>query len=71
MYAAIRPLSSSEQLYHRQLKSRVTHRIRIRHRGDVTADMRFSGNGRIYHILSVTDTEMTGVWLDILAEERD
>lgn len=67
VYAAIAPLSGSEQLRHHQLETAVTHRVLIRYRADITPGMRIVREGVIYDIFSVLDSEGQGTWLEILA----
>lgn len=67
VYAAIVPLSGSEQLRYHQLAAAVTHRITIRYRSDVTAAMRLTSGGKIYNITSVTDKDGRGTLLEIMA----
>jgi len=67
VYAEIVPLSGSEQLRYHQLSTVVTHRITLRYRSDVTADMRLVSGGRVYNIVSAVSRD--DLWLDILATE--
>ena len=66
VYAAIMPLSGREQLRFHQLESTVTHRIVIRYRSDITTALRIVRNDVIYDIVSVTDKDGKGVYLEIL-----
>ena len=70
VYAAIVPLSGSEQLRFHQLESTVTHRITLRYRNDVTPAMRLVHGTDVYNITAITDRGGLGIWLDILAALR-
>ncbi len=50
VWAAIEPLSTREFVAANAVQSKVTARIVIRYRADVTAAMRVNHNGRIYSI---------------------
>lgn len=70
VYAAILPLSGSEQLRHHQLSSTVTHRIIIRQRGGITPAMRLVKGSVIYDIISVTERQGKESYLEILAAAK-
>ena len=70
VYAAIAPLSGSEQLRFHQLETTVTHRIVIRYRNDVTPALRITDGTTIYNITSVTDMGGLGAYLELLATAR-
>jgi len=67
--AAVVPLSSREQLRFHQMQTVATHRVTIRFRSDVTADMRIIHAQRELNIVSVTNRGGLGVWLDLLVIE--
>jgi len=71
VYADIAPLSGGERLRFHQQETFVTHRITLRYRGDLTNAMRLVRGERIYTILSITDRDGRGIWLDILAAETN
>lgn len=50
VWATVKPYKSSESSFMSKLKPSVTHRIYIRHRKDITADMRIRYHGRIFEI---------------------
>lgn len=70
VYAAITSLSGSEQLSQRQLATAVSCRIVIRHRDDITPDMRLTDGKKIYDIISVKDPDGALVYLEIIAEVK-
>jgi SPP1 family predicted phage head-tail adaptor len=70
LFAALFPAGDGLYVAQRQRKSRVTHRLRIRYREDVAADMRLIDDEKAYHVQSAADPDGTKAWLDILAEER-
>ena len=65
----IEPLRGREQLHGMQLEARVTHRILIRYRSDVTAANRILFGTRTFNIRSVLNVDERNRWLEILAEE--
>jgi len=70
IYAAIVPLSGSEQLKYHQLEATVSHRITIRYRTDVSPAMRILHNDMAFQIISVIDRGGLNTYLDILAIVR-
>ncbi len=70
VWAGIRPLGGFETVEADGLKARVTHRITVRHRTDVTAEMRFVLGSRRFHIHAVVDPDERKRILSCLAEER-
>jgi len=70
VYAAIVPLSGSEQLKYHQLESIVTHRVTIRHRQDVMPAMRILHGNTAYNIISAIDRGEPGTYLEMLATVR-
>lgn len=50
VWATVKPYKSSEHNFMSKLKPETTHRIYIRHRTDITADMRILYRGHIYEI---------------------
>lgn len=69
VWAAIEPLTGREYLQARQLAQAVTHRVTLRHRGDVTAGMRLVKGARVFNIRSVIDPGERGRWLELMCEE--
>jgi SPP1 family predicted phage head-tail adaptor len=68
VFARIRTVSAREDFRHLRLQAMVTHRLTIRYRSDVAADMRLvDGEGRIFDIVGVVDVDMRREFLDILA----
>jgi SPP1 family predicted phage head-tail adaptor len=63
VWAAIRPRSGREIVSADQVVSSVTHEIWIRHRTDVTAEMRFSLGARRFGIDAVLEAGERGQWL--------
>lgn len=50
VWATVKPYKSSEHNFMSKLKPEVTHRIYIRYRRDITADMRMLYNDHVYEI---------------------
>jgi SPP1 family predicted phage head-tail adaptor len=69
LWAQVRPLSGDERLRHDQVAGRLTHRVCVRYRGDITPAMRFKQGQRIYEIVALLETRRRA-WLDCLCEER-
>ena len=68
VFAAIQTLSSGEALRFHQVNGRATHRIHIRHRDDITPRMRLLRGSIVYNIVSVTDRDNAGRFLEVLAQ---
>lgn len=58
VWASVEPLNGRELFAAQEHHSEVTHRIRIRYRDGVTADMRVNFEGVIYSVGAVIDPEM-------------
>jgi SPP1 family predicted phage head-tail adaptor len=71
VWAAVRPLSGEEGFTLDRVGGRLSHEILIRHRADVTLEMRFREAARVYDIRSAFDPDGRRHWLKCLAEERD
>lgn len=75
VWAKVEPLSGNEALRGMQLEARVTHRITMRQRLDITAKMRvkFSTDGgstyKYFNIRGITHKEFRGRWTEIMADE--
>ena len=67
VYASIEALSGREDLRHYRLLTAVTHRLQIRYRDDVTADMRLTDGVNHYEIAAVLDRDGRKKLLDIVA----
>lgn len=50
VWATVKPYKSSEYNFMSKLKPEVSHRIYVRYRADITADMRILYHGRIFEI---------------------
>lgn len=68
LYAAVEALSGGERQEALQLVSAVTHRITLRYREDVSADMRFVEGSAVYYIMSAQDPDGTKKRLQVIAE---
>ncbi len=51
--------------------SGATHAVTLRHRGDLRPGMRFSGDGRVFRILSVVDRDGRKAWLTCQVVEEN
>jgi len=70
VWAAIEPLSASEDGGSGRLATRITHRVTIRWRADVTGAMRLVHRGRVLRIASLRDADESRRFLVIDAEEE-
>ena len=69
LWASIEPLKGTERLTAQQLESRLTHRVRLRHRSDVTTAMRVKFGTRIFNIRAVINPDERDRLLELLCEE--
>ena len=69
IFAAIWPVSASEQIQANAPTMVVSHRIRIRYRRDIRASWRIKYGEKYYGIVSITNQDMANRYLDILAKE--
>ena len=71
VWAQIKPLRGGELYHAQQLSARVTHRIVIRRRTDVTptAKMRVLFGTRVFNIHSVINRDERNRWIELMAEE--
>ena len=70
VWAAIEPLTAREDPASGRLATRITHRVTIRWRDDVTGAMRLRHRGRILRIASLRDASEDRRFLTIDAEEE-
>ncbi len=71
VWAALRPLGGAESFALDRVAGRASHEITLRHRTDVTLEMRFRDGARVYDIRSAVDPDGRRHWLRCVAEERD
>ena len=69
LWASIEPLKGTERLTAQQLESRLTHRVRLRHRIGVTTAMRVKFGARIFNIRAVINPDERNRLLELLCEE--
>jgi len=63
VFARIEPVSADSRFGAGQTLEEITHRIVLRRRGDIEADMRFAGGGRFFRIITVHDPDESGRYL--------
>lgn len=71
MWASVEPLTGREALHAGQLEARVTHRVTVRRRSDLTAQMRIrwdSNGNKILNIRAIEDPGPRAPYLWIQAE---
>ncbi len=69
--ASIWPLSASEHISNDKIELSITHRIKIRYRSGVKADMKVVFGSREFNIKSIINSEMRNIMLEMLCEEID
>lgn len=70
VWAAVEPVAAKSETGGDRLGSRITHRITIRHRGDIAAGMRIRHRGRLLAIETVIDPDERRRFLLIEASEE-
>jgi SPP1 family predicted phage head-tail adaptor len=70
IWAAIEPLGASEALVADRRVARLTHRVLLRKRGDVSRNHRFRLGTRSFAIRSFRDVAKDGRFLECLVEEE-
>lgn len=63
MFARLEPVAAGERFGADQRLERITHRVTLRSRAEISAGMRFRRNGRVFLIVSVHDPDETGRYL--------
>ena len=69
--ASIWPLSASERISNDKIELSITHRIRVRYRSGIKADMKVVFGSREFNIKSIINSEMRNIMLEMLCEEID
>lgn len=69
VWANIEPLSGFQRLHAEQLESSITHKITIRYRSDVRAEMRLKNGTRLFMVRSVFDHGERHEWMTMMCEE--
>jgi SPP1 family predicted phage head-tail adaptor len=70
VFARIEPLRRRETVADGRSAGFVTHRITIRHRADITGDVRFVSGGARYRVLAVSALDPKRRFLACLCEEE-
>lgn len=70
VWAAVEPLSGREFFAANQIQSELSHRIRMRHRGDVTPKMRVHWDGRLFDVETVIADRTHARELHLMCVER-
>lgn len=70
-WGAVIPLTGGERVEADAVTGRVTHEIWIRHRDDVSADMRLRLGARLFEVRAVIDVDERRRFLKCLCEERE
>ena len=69
VWARVEPIAGTELVQAMRLQARVTHRVTMRWRGDVTAAMRLVWGARSLNIRAVTNPDERRRYLELLCEE--
>jgi SPP1 family predicted phage head-tail adaptor len=69
VWGSIEPLSGRELLLAQQVKSDVSHKIRIRYKAGITSAKRVRYQNRYFNIISVLNIQELNVYMEILAKE--
>jgi|SRR3990172_2575057 len=69
VFAAVWPVSATEQIEALQTVMTVTHRIRMRYRSDVASSWRVKFGDRYFAIVSLINPNEAGKLLDLLCKE--
>jgi len=69
VWAAIWPVSATEQVQTMQNVMTISHRIRIRYRSGMLASYRIKFGTRYFNIVSIVNPNEKNEWLDIMAKE--
>ena len=69
IWAALEPQAGTESLQAGRLESRVSHRVTIRRRSDVSANHRLRLGNRVLAIRAVLDEGVESLWMRLLCEE--
>ena len=69
LWAAIWPVSATEQVKGQAEIMLISHRIQIRYRRVLKADWRICYGDRFFNIVSITDPDMAHEYLEILCKE--
>lgn len=69
VWGSVAPLTGREQQIAAQTQSKVTHKITIRHRENVSPHLFVVHDGRRFEIESIQSREERGRWLDLMCIE--
>lgn len=70
VWARIEPLRGREVVHAQQIQDRLTHRIIIRYRNDITNRHRLTHGSRVFNIRAIKDlADERGVYAELLVEE--
>lgn len=70
VWAYVKPISSRERLYTKQIQYQRSHEVIIRHRTDIDQTMRFTFDSRTFQIKGVRRPDERKAFLIIDAEEN-
>lgn len=70
VWGRIEPVSTSQRDFGIRPRPEITHRILVRHHGDISSDKRLRKGGRIFTLRAVHDPDERGRYLICLAIEE-
>lgn len=70
VWASVTPVSSKERLYGQKIDYQRSHKVIIRHRTDITQEMRFTYDSRTFQIKGALRPDERKFYLFIDAEEN-
>lgn len=70
VWASVEPVSAGERFFSQQIKSEVTHKVRIRYRTGLNEAMRVLHRDRVFSIESIIDIEERQEFLEIRCIEE-
>ena len=68
-WGSLRPAASGERVFAAGVELAVSHRVRLRWRGDIDGTRRLVMGERVFAILGIADPDERGQWLDLMVEE--
>jgi SPP1 family predicted phage head-tail adaptor len=69
VFAAIWPISASEQVANMQVSMTITHRIRIRYRADIKASWKIKYGTKYFNIVGIINPNTENEMLDLMVKE--
>lgn len=68
-WAAIKPVSSSENLQGKQVTGEITHSIRMRYNEDILLSDRIVNDTHYYYVISIINVDLRGRFMELMVKE--